>query len=129
MTRSIRSNTTLLAEKSKRMMLCQNSRRTAYRIANELKYTSVRSLLLRRKRNRAIAASPIDSKTHPMATPATSQRNSERVDALMSVASAKGRGICPRLYVVQAGKANTRLGESLLSEGTRTRQLHCVSLR
>src|SRR5438445_12998117 len=113
MTRSIRSNTPLLAEKSERMMLCQNSRRTAYRIANELKYTSVRSLLLRRKRNRAIAASPIDSKTNPMAAPATSQRNSERADAVMSMASAKGRGICPRLYVVRAGKANAKRRESL----------------
>lgn len=75
-------------------------------MANELKYARVRSLLRRRNRNRAMAASPIDSSTNPMATPAISQRNSERVDVVRSTASAKGRGICPRLYVVQRGKAN-----------------------
>ena len=93
-------------------------------MANELKYARVRSLLRRRNRNRAMAASPIDSKTNPMAAPATSQRNSERVDAVMSMASAKGRGICPRLYVVRAGKANRRFADSLSSEGTRTRLPH-----
>jgi hypothetical protein len=59
-----------------------------------------------------MAASPIHKRVNPMARPATSQRNSERMAGVMSITGAKCRSICPRLYVVRRGKANAMLDPS-----------------
>src|SRR5258708_2374249 len=107
--RSRWSTADCLVGNNERTMSSRNSKRIAYKIEKELKYTRVKSRLRRRKRNRASPAIPMDRRMNPMPTPASSQRNSERTEGVRSIAKEIDGFICPWLYVVRWGKATCAL--------------------